>query len=224
MENKGSSLAKISLGINVALIIAVIILFVKMPSSTGTEDLVDINDSTDTVRPMIPDDGKMVIGYFQADSLNNNLLLMKELEGMLEQASKDAENGMRNEESKVEKWQAKWQNSGQLLPSEQAKYAQEAQEMEQGYMQAQQRIQMELSTKQEQHMFTLISRVTKGSQDFAEANGYDFILSYQLGQNLYYASPNYDVTKQLIDLMNADYLERTTTTEIAPVELENPED
>ena len=79
MENKGSSLAKISLGINVALIIAVIILFVKMPGCSSSEDVVNGNDSTDTVNPIIPDDGIMTIGYFQADSLNNNLLLIQQI-------------------------------------------------------------------------------------------------------------------------------------------------
>lgn len=221
MENKGSSLAQISLGINVALIIAVIILFVKMPGGSSSEDIVNGNDSTDTVDPIIPDDGIMTIGYFQADSLNNNLLLMTELESMLEDASKDADNKMRSEESKVEKWQAKWQNGGVLLQSEQARYQQEAQEMEQNYMQAQQSIQMELAAAQEQHMFTLISRVTKGAKEYAEANGYDLIFSYQLGQNLYYASPNNDVTDGLIELMNADYMERSTLPEVDPVEAVN---
>ena len=56
---------------------------------------------------------------------------------------------------------------------------------------------------------------------YAEANGYDLIFSYQLGQNLYYASPNNDVTDGLIELMNADYLERSTLPEVDPVEAEN---
>jgi hypothetical protein len=56
MENNSNSLAKISIGINIALIIAVIILFVKMPSGAGSETAgaFDPNDST---KKVLPDDG-----------------------------------------------------------------------------------------------------------------------------------------------------------------------
>ena len=69
MENNGSSLAKISLGINVLLIIAVIILFVKMPGSAGEDVAVDDNDTTSNSLPSIPDDGELKIGFFYGDSL-----------------------------------------------------------------------------------------------------------------------------------------------------------
>ena len=44
METNNNKLAKISLGINAVLIIAVIVLFVKSPSASG--DTSDSNDST----------------------------------------------------------------------------------------------------------------------------------------------------------------------------------
>lgn len=203
MENKGNSLAKISLGINVVLIIAVIILFVKMPSGSGTNEVVNTNDSTNTT-PLIPDDGTMKICYFQADSLNN-LDMMAELELMGEQAQKDAESKMRSKENEIKRWQEGWGDPSKLLPSELRRYQEEAMSKEQEIGMFQQQVQMELAMSQEDLMLKLITRISDASKTFAEENGYDFVLSYQKGQNIYYGSPNFDVTAQLVELINAEY-------------------
>ena len=46
MENKGNLLVKISLGINLLLIVAVIILFVKMPKTASD----DVASDSDTIK------------------------------------------------------------------------------------------------------------------------------------------------------------------------------
>mgnify|MGYP000403920702 FL=1 len=204
MENKGNSLAKISLGINVALIIAVIILFVKMPSGAGSDETADVNDSTSTVDPVIPDDGTMRICYFQADSLNN-LEMMAELEALGEDAQKNAESKMRGKENEIQRWQESWGDPSKLLPSELRRYQEEAMKKEQEIGMFQQQVQMELAMEQENLMLKLITRVSDASKTFAEENGYDFVLSYQKGQNVYYGSPNFDVTAQLVNLINEEY-------------------
>ncbi|MFT5822939.1 MAG: outer membrane protein [Crocinitomix sp.] len=204
MENKGSSLAKISLGINVVLIIAVIILFVKMPSGAGTNEVVGGNDSTNNVTPVIPDDGTMKICYFHADSLNS-LDMMGELEAMGEEAQKKAESRMRGKENEIQKWQEGWGDPSALLPSEMRNYQEEAMKKEQEIGMFQQQVQMDLAREQEGLMLTLITRVSDASKTFAEENGYDFVLSYQKGQMIYYGSPNFDVTAQLTEMINSDY-------------------
>ena len=203
MENKGNSLAKISLGINVLLIIAVIILFAKMPSGANADEVVDSNDSTAT-SPIIPDDGTMKICYFNADSLNS-LELMAELETMSAQAQQNAESKMRNKQGEIEKWQAGWGDPSTLLPTEQRKYQEEGLKMQQDIAMFEQQVQMELAMEQENVMRTLITKVSDASKIFAEDNGYDFVLSYQTGQTIYYGSPNFDVTNQLMDLINTRY-------------------
>jgi outer membrane protein len=52
-------------------------------------------------------------------------------------------------------------------------------------------------------------------------NGFDFVLSYQLGQNIYYCSPNFDVTAELIDLMNKEYQANASATETPAANPEN---
>ena len=217
MENNSNSLAKISIGINIALIIAVIILFVKMPSGAGSETAgaFDPNDST---KKVLPDDGHLRIGYFLADSLQENILVMKEIEELMLESQKRAEETMAAEERKIQNFEQKWANVGALLPSEQAKYQAEGQQVQQAYMIAQQRVQAEFAQEQEKYTLSLIMRITNAATSYAEANGFDYIFSYQIGQNIYYGSPNFDVTDDLVRIMNAEYNSNMNIDEAQPVE------
>lgn len=204
MENNGSSLAKVSLGINVLLVIAVIVLFIKMPSSASDETSETV-DTSGIENVIIPDDGKMSIAFFNSDSLNVNLLFMQEMQGELEKLQLNAEAKMRNKESEIKAWQDKWAKKGQLLPSEQEQYYKEAAEKEQDLAYTQQNVQMELAVKQEEYLFSAVQRISEASKAIAIERGLDYVLSYQLGQNLYYASPNHDITDDLIQYLNDDY-------------------
>jgi outer membrane protein len=64
-------------------------------------------------------------------------------------------------------------------------------------------------------MMSYITRVSATSKRLAEDKGYDFILSYQIGQNVFYASPLMDVTNDIVELMNADYRESTGVSDSA---------
>ncbi len=201
MEKSNNTLAKVAIGINLVLIVAVIILFTKLPGST-----VETTDNQeDTTKTTIKDDGELRIGYFNADSLSANLLIMKDLEAEMAKASTDAENKMKAKQREFDSWQAKWQNRGMLLPNEQEQYQMEAQQKQQEAMMFEQNIQMEVGQKQEMLMFSHIQRISNFAKIYAEENNYDYILSYQMGQNLFYASPNMNVTDGLVELMNEDY-------------------
>lgn len=217
MENNNNSLAKISIGINIALIIAVIILFVKMPNGSGS-DAADLTNPNDSTKKLLPDDGELKMGYFLADSLQANILVMKEIEELMLQSQKRAEETMAAEEKKVQNFERKWGNSGALLPSEQAAYQAEGQQVQQAYMMAQQRVQAEFAQEQEKYTLSLIMRITNAATSYAEANGYDYIFSYQLGQNIYYGSPNFDVTNDLVRIMNSEYNENKNVDSVQPVE------
>ena len=181
MENKGNTLAKVALGINVILIIAVIILFAKMPSNGGEEVAVS-DDSTDQTMATVPDDGQFRVGFFMADSLNTQWLFMKDLETEIGKLQLEGENKMKAKEREIQKWQKKWENMGTLLPDEQLKFQQEAAQKEQEFAIFQQNLQMDLAMRQENLMLTAIQRITVASKEYAEREGFDYIISYQVGQ------------------------------------------
>lgn len=220
MENNSNSLAKIAIGINIVLIVAIIILFVKMPSGSSE---VTANEA-DSTSSNIEDDGELKIGYFNADSLSANLLIMADIEQQMANAQTEAENKMKQKQRDLDAWQAKWQNRGMLLPKEEEQYMKEAQQKQQDAMVFEQNVQMELGQKQEMLMFSHIQRISNFSKLFAEQEGYDFILSYQMGQNIFYASPNMDVTQGMIKIMNDDYESTfTDSTEEEVVDQDNAE-
>ena len=202
MENKASKLALLSLGINAILLILVVILFKKMPASSERSN-VEVCDTCESVLP--PDDGVLTIGYFNTDSLNSKLLFVKELEDQMMQSQKNAESKMIKKQNEIEAWKKKWEGRGQLLPSEEEQYMIEAQKMQNDAMNFEQQVQMDLMQEQEALMMTHVLRVSKFSKEYGVANGYDLILSYQLGQNLVYVSPRMDVTNELVKLINEDY-------------------
>jgi len=207
MENNSKKLAVISLVINAILLIAVIILFVKMPSgNAGSEGVVSGNDSL----PM--DLGKMhekgenaVVVYYNSDSLNTQSKFVIDLQNEIMTAQKDAETKLQAKQSDLMSWEKKWQSKGMLTSTEQEQYMKEGQKKQEEMMTLQQTLEQQLYEVQNTLTMTGIQRITKYTQDLALANGYDFIMSYQLGGQVVFVNPKMDITQELIEMMNADW-------------------
>jgi outer membrane protein len=202
MENK-NTLAKIALAINVVLIILIVILFSKIGKGDTTEPVVKLSDSTETVDIPVATTGKYA--FFNMDTLTANLLLYAEIEKEIEAAAKAAEQKMRNKQKDIDNWKAKWENKGTLMSAEQAQYAKEANKIQNEAMQFEQNVQIKLQQEQEDYMKTLVLRISNFSKNYAKENGYDAIFSYQFGQSPWYYNKSLDITKEIVELMNADF-------------------
>lgn len=195
-------LAKVSLGINAVLIIAVIILFVKMPGGgSGSDEIADDSTSVE-----IQNDGEMTIAYYNGDSLNTTDFVL-ELQTQMEAVQIKGEQKLASTQKEIEAWQAKWAKKSEtgLLPREQEQYYKEAAEMEQKMAYAQQSAQMDAAQETEQLMMTLYTRIQVYSKTFAEKNNIDLLLQFQLGNNISYVAPHMDVTEQFMNHVNAEY-------------------
>jgi outer membrane protein len=208
MEKNNNSIAKLALVLSGILLIAVIFLWVNMPKSTSVEEEADTK-LTDTakVEKQIVDDGELKIAFFYSDSLSSRLEFMKELEKDIAAAQKSAEAKMMKKQREIEAWQKKWAAKGQLLSSEEQEFMKQRQQMEQDAMQFEQQVQMTFAQEQERLLRLNIDRITAASKKYAEENGIDMVLSYQLGQSVYYGSPVLDITDELIEQMNAEFNE-----------------
>ncbi len=214
MENSSNTLAKVALGISVILIILVIILFTKLPSTSNNNTQID-NNQTKGIDSLSSEQNKIVnvpttnIAFFNMDSLGAKLDLFKEIEAGINKATKDAERKMKNKQAEITAWEKKWASKGQLLSTEQEQYMKEAQQMQNDAMNFEQRVQMELAQKQDELMLTYATRVSNHCKEFAEEKGYDAILAYTFGQNVWYYNPALDITNQLAEKMNASFAEST---------------
>ena len=193
-------IAKLSLGINVILLIAVIYLFIKMPGSS--EESIEDDGST-TVE--IDNNNPTTIAYFNNDSLNVNSDFMIEVQSEIEKVQTDAQSKIASKESEIANWQKKWESKGQLLPREMEQAQAEGAKLEQEYAQLQQQVQVDISEKTQNLMMTMYTRITKNATDFCKKNNIDMLMSYQLGGGLIYFNSDLDVTSQFINFCNKEY-------------------
>jgi Skp family chaperone for outer membrane proteins len=201
MENN-NKLAKISLAINAVLIIAVIALFVKMPSgseSTGTGQ----TDSLDTTVDLT-NDGELTIAYYDGDSINNTEFF-SDLQNEMLAASSAAEEKLLAAQRDFERWQQGWAEKGQLLPREQEQYMQEGGKKEQNFAILQQQVQVEAAQAQESLMMTLYQRLRLYSTSFSQKNNIDILLQYQKGNPISYCAPHMDVTEKFMVHVDNEY-------------------
>jgi len=214
MENNNNTLAKIALAISVVLMILVIILFTKLPSATenNNDEIAKTNDSSKT-ESIIVNPPTTNIAFFNMDSLGAKLDLYKEIEAGINKATKDAEDKMKRKQAEISNWEKKWASKGQLLSTEQEQYMKEAQNMQNDAMGFEQRVQMELAKKQDELMLTYATRISNHCKEFAEEKGFDAVLAYTFGQNVWYYNPALDVTDELAVKMNASFAESTGNTE-----------
>jgi Skp family chaperone for outer membrane proteins len=210
MENN-NTLAKISIAISVVLLILVIVLFTKLPSNQTAKNQSSSNDSNVVDKINLSNQAAVNsnIVFFNMDSLNGKLDLYKEIESEMKKANDNAERKMRNKQAEITTWEKKWQSKGKLLSTEEQQYMMEAQQMQQDAMQFEQNVQMKLAQEQEELMLTYATRISNHCKEFAQKNGYDAVLAYTFGQNVWYYNQNLDVTNQLAQQMNAAYAEST---------------
>lgn len=214
MEN--NTLAKISLGINAVLVILVIIIFTKLPSSADETIVNDEVDSTmfDSLGLKKASERELTgkIAFFNLDSLNSKIQLFKDIETEMQGLNKEMERKMRNKQAELDAWQEKWNKKGQLLSTEQEQYMKEAQQKQMEAQQFEQNVQMKLMQDQNVLTQTYAIRLSNYTQEIAEKEGYDYIYAYQFGQNLWYYNPALDVTNDLAKLINEDHAKSTGAT------------
>ncbi|MBD3638529.1 MAG: OmpH family outer membrane protein [Crocinitomicaceae bacterium] len=201
MDN--NKLAKISLGINAVLVIAVIILFVKMPGGNSANDL-DIPDSLST-KVNFEGDGLLNIAYYNSDTITSKSDFVQEIQKEIEASNKRGQDEMQAKQREIERWQKKWEDMGTLLPREQEQYYSEAQQKQMEAAQFEQNLQMKIAGEQETLMLTLYKRLQKYAKSFCEENEIDMLISFQMATNIIYVNPEFDVTKQFLNHVNKEY-------------------
>jgi len=217
MENNSNKLAVISLVINAILAIAVIVLFVKMPGGSAEKEVVMPGDSIPMDISKMHEKGEnAVVVYYNSDSLNTQSKFVIDLQNEIMTAQTNAEKKLQAEQSKMMSWEKKWKDKGMLTTSEQEQYMKEGTKMQEDMMTLQQTLEQELYQVQNNLTITGVTRISQYTRDLALANGYDYILSYQLGGQVVFVNPKMDITAELIEMMNADWDATFATEEEVP--------
>lgn len=163
---------------------------------------------TKTPIPKVEKPQNKGMAYVEIDSLLTQYTFCVEQKSVLEAKSKQYEAQLAGKMSQIQKamadFQQKLQNGG-FTSQEQAQNAQQrVQRMQEEAARLEQSLTKKMATEQEKFNSTLRDSVRSFLADYNKAMGYEIILSKQ-GDNVLYANPKLDITKDVIEGMNKRY-------------------
>ena len=191
-------LSKISIAINIILLIAVVNLYVKTCDNSAEEEAkVEVSTS----------DKPMKIAYIDTDSLNVNYEYVKDI---TEELNKEIAKKERRMERKTSKLQNEFNQLQRMSPNMTPQQLQAAQqravEMEREMQNLQNDLSIELNEEQAEMQIKLIGKIDSFMSRYNETEQYDYILKKFAGSEILIANDAYDITDTIISLLNEDYL------------------
>ncbi|MFI5151801.1 MAG: OmpH family outer membrane protein [Chitinophagales bacterium] len=146
------------------------------------------------------------IAYFDIDSLEANYNYFKDALAQV----KNRENAMNVELASIEKsYQKKiseWQRKGNSMSQAESDQAQrEYATMQQTYQSRKQALQEELFKHQEDLKADIKKKIESFLKNYNKARNYSFIFAYESNSFMYYQDTAYNITKDLIEGLNASY-------------------
>src|SRR5581483_1572435 len=146
------------------------------------------------------------MAYFDIDSLQEHYDYFKDVSGDI----KKKENSMNAElgdlTAKYQRTVRKWQEKGNNITQAEGEAAQrEVGLIQQQYQQRKSELEQEMQKLQVDRMTELRKQVDEYLKEYNKTKGYAYILSYEPGFVIYYKDSAYNITKDLITGLNAQY-------------------
>ena len=153
--------------------------------------------------------GQMKIAYVNLDSLNAQYLFISEKSAELEQKAIAAESKVKNEaalrQRQVDVLIEDAQNLN-LPPEERSRVQNQLNKLQNELAQIQQQEEQLLMQNEAVMQEELRKKLEVYTADYAKANGWDYIFSYQSTAPLIlFANPIYDLTSEIVKGLNAEY-------------------
>jgi len=193
---------KVSLGLNIVLLVAVIVLFVKVYLGNSLPE-------SEEVKPVkakeIPGGGAK-IAFVNSDSINSGYRYLADKKVELvaeEQKVREALNKKMTYAAGREK--AIQANAASLTPAEQQAAQQELMRLAEDYQKTEEKLFGELQRKEMDYQKQLYDNVNVFLKSYTKENQIDFVFSYVPGAQLLYGSEEYDITQDVVNGINADY-------------------
>jgi outer membrane protein len=199
-------LSKISLAINAILVIFVINLYIQNCNEEGEEAISTENDESI--------DNGMKIAFINTDTLDVNYLFTLDV---VETLQKEMEKKQRRLERKATKLQQEYsqiqQSARTMTPTQLNAAQQRLMQMEQEIQSMQNDLANELAQQQNELQMDLIHRLDSFLIRYNSKRNYDYIIKKHASSDLLVANANYDITKEVLDLLNKEYLGENNATD-----------
>jgi outer membrane protein len=189
----------LSLALNVVLLIAVGVLYYLHFSGSKAGNTSGSVGAAPSKMAFINADS--VLKYYEYTKVNSNIL-----EAKGKRLQKDMENralGLRNE---IENYQ-RTRNS--LTIGQAQAIEEDLGRKQQNFQMYQQSVQQEVMNDQEKLSRDLYTRVTKFLKKYGNDNGLQVVLKFDTSSDLLFAGDSLDISKQVIEGLNADYKAET---------------
>jgi len=181
--------------------VALLVMWSKLNTAM---ELAEKSKVVDTISP-----GQMKIAYVNLDSLNAQYLFITEKSAELEKNATAAETKVKNEaalrQREVDELIA-YAQKGNLPADEQATVQNRLGQLQNELAQIQQREEEMLMQSEAALQEDLRKKLEVYTANYAKANGWDYIFSYQSTAPLIlFANPIYDLTSEIVKGLNAEY-------------------
>ena len=185
----------LSIVLNVVLFVAVIVLYVlyfsghKSPETAMTSKVAGTADATKIV-------------YINTDTLLNNYQLAVELnEAFLKKLNIKA----KAIDQEGTEFQRKLQNNGFISEARAIEARDQLLVKQENFRRLQQEMMDKASREQSELNKQLFDEITNFLKEYNKEKGFSIVLSTQLGGNVLYAEDGFDITKEIVDRLNANY-------------------
>ncbi len=208
MNNKGSLIMNGVLGV------AIIVLFVLQFSGATKSNVKDIavveekEEPASVIKKHLTDTNRvgLIIGYVNSDTVTANYLFSKQLNADLMAKQSSAENKLRKEAEKLQADAEKFQQGAPIMGREELERTQaELMKRQEELQMMEYELSQKLQDKGYKANYDYIMATDKYLQKIGKELGYDYIFGYRTGDLVMYANPDFDITKQVIELLNNEY-------------------
>ena len=189
----------LNLLINVALSVAVIVLFALHFSSKKS-------GASDTKTMVNAKSGSLNVVFFNSDSLMSQYEMFKDERAIMETKTKQAENNFIAEQKKFEKEANDFQQRAQFLTITDKETKQEKLYNEQQRLvQMEQTLSAQLQNEEAEVSKRIFDTIEVFLKDYAKENNYTYVLSYTRGGGIWYADQGLDITTDVVKILNERY-------------------
>ena len=192
----------LSIVLNVVLFVAVIVLYVlyfsghKSPETAMTSKVVGTADATKIV-------------YINTDTLLNNYQLAVELNEAFLKKQEDRRTELNIKAKAIDQegteFQRKLQNNGFISEARAIEARDQLLVKQENFRRLQQEMMYKASREQSELNKQLFDEITNFLKEYNKEKGFSIVLSTQLGGNVLYAEDGFDITKEIVDRLNANY-------------------
>lgn len=192
----------LSIVLNVVLFVAVIVLYVlyfsghKSPETAMTSKVADTADATKIV-------------YINTDTLLNNYQLAVELNEAFLKKQEDRRTELNIKAKAIDQegteFQRKLQNNGFISEARAIEARDQLLVKQENFRRLQQEMMDKASREQSELNKQLFDEITNFLKEYNKEKGFSIVLSTQLGGNVLYAEDGFDITKEIVDRLNANY-------------------